>query len=110
MRDTRNVRRRSEPSSRSRSSPTTYQTPFSSNRPYGLTVRSASESVVIVQYRNLAVRWREIACSSLASRWATSLVYDGPSSSTVAVFGPGSAIGQARPSARFCRASRSGSA
>ena len=110
IRDTRKVRLRSESSGRSRSSPTTYQTPFSSNSPYGLTVRSASESVPIVQYRNRAVRWREIACSSLARRWATSLVYDGPSSSTVAVLGPGSATGHARPSARFCSARRSGSA
>jgi hypothetical protein len=74
MRETRNVRRRSSPASRSRSSPTTYQMPFISHRPYGLTVRSASWSEVIVQYRNLTVRCFEMACSSFARRAAISSV------------------------------------
>ena len=68
IRATRNVR----VASRSRSCPTTYQTPSSSRSAYGLRRRSVSRSRAGDQYRNWIVRCFEIADSSLESRAASS--------------------------------------
>ena len=64
IRETRKVRM----SSRSRSWPTTYQTPLSGMSAYGLSARSDTSSREIDQYSKRTVRCFEIAPSSFASR------------------------------------------
>ena len=106
MRETRKVRS----AEASRSSPTTYQAPASWKSAYGLTVRSRSSSREIDQYGNLTVRCFEIAPSSLPSRPCISAEYSGSSTSTRMAVSVGASAKPGRPSARFCSASRSGSA